>query len=63
MGDHSKREKSRQNVIEALDCALASEVRMPRCHCGAPAKYEVNRGTAGIEFYCAEHLPPDALER
>ena len=49
---------ARQQVVEALDRALASD-----CYCGAPSKYEVNRGAAGIEFYCAEHLPPYALER
>ena len=27
------------------------------------ATYEVNRGAVDIEFFCVEHLPPDALER
>lgn len=55
MGDYSERETRRQHVIESL-AQPGVPVAWPRCHCGAPAKYGVNR-KSGVTFVCAEHVP------
>ena len=57
MGDHSKREKRRQHAAESLDRPLWQDFEPPKCRCGAPARYEVNRGAKGIIFVCRKHVP------
>lgn len=64
MGDRSKRDKRLQQIHDFShhgQSVHTGEV-FPQCWCGQPAKYEVNRGAAGVEFYCTEHLPKNALE-
>lgn len=43
MGDHSKRDKRLQHVIEAVEQPPETGASvLPLCWCGMPAKYEVN---------------------
>lgn len=56
LGDHSKREKRRQHVSDALDQPNEPDVELHRCHCGAPIQYEVNR-KSGVALVCPEHVP------
>lgn len=60
MANHSKRGK-RRRAVELLD-QPSVPVAWPLCHCGAPAKYEINSAPKGVTFVCAEHLPLDALQ-
>ena len=53
--DHSKREKRRQHVVELL-ARPCVPVAWPLCHCGAPAKYEVDQ-KSGVTFVRALHVP------
>ena len=59
MANYTKREQRRQHVIEAMDRDDSPRPAMPLCHCGAPARYEVNRGREGVTFACEKHLPDD----
>jgi hypothetical protein len=51
-----KIEARRQHVLDAIARAPDSPLAWPRCHCGAPAVYEVNR-RSGVTFVCAKHVP------
>ncbi len=53
MANHSKREKRRQHVIEALDATPVSRTELPRCKvCGAEGRFEVYKGPTYIRRYC-----------
>ena len=56
MSDDSKREACRQHVIESLRQPGDPDPEPPRCHCGKPAVFEVNR-KSGMTFVCAEYAP------
>jgi len=60
MGDHSKIERRHQHIRDALDSGPAPQPELPRCHCGAPAWYEINRIDC-VDYVCAAHLQPDGL--
>ena len=64
MSDHGK-EFQRSTALHALTDTHAKGMRttrVSRCAtCGEAATYEFNRSHGPIEFYCAAHLPIDAL--
>lgn len=59
MADYSKRLKREQQIAEAIQKGLEPPTPQTfRCHCGAPAKYEINTALK-LAFVCARHLPQD----
>jgi hypothetical protein len=58
LGNYSKRERRRQHILEAMSARTVEAHSQPLCHCGAPAKYEVNRPPL-VTFVCAKHVPED----
>jgi hypothetical protein len=62
MADYTKREQNRADVHHMIEAGIAPpRFPMPRCNCGELARFEVNQYPR-IDFYCAKHLPTDALE-
>ncbi len=58
MADYTKREASKAEVARFAESWSPKERKPPRCHCDAPAVFEVNTFTA-VTFYCTAHLPAD----
>lgn len=62
MADYTKREQSHEELHRVIEAGIAPpRFPMPRCECGELARFEVNQYPK-IDFYCAKHLPTDALE-
>ena len=63
MADYTKREQNRADIAHMIEAGIAPpRYPMPKCECGEPATFEVNRWPK-IDFYCTKHLPADAFGR
>ena len=60
MADYTKREASKAEVARFAESWAPEVWKPPRCHCGAPATFEVNLHVR-VDFYCTKHLPADAI--
>jgi hypothetical protein len=59
MANYTKHEQNRADLILGLEAGLAPpKFPMPKCACGAPARWESNHYPR-VEWFCNEHLPVD----